>query len=72
MHNTYNARGIAYSTDRGETWSEPEMDHTLVEPRNNASVIQMNPGAETGSRRAQELLFSNSASTSRSNGTIRS
>ena len=70
-HNTHTARWVSYSTNGGETWSDPELDRTLVDPRNNASIIQKNPDAAEGTREAQELLFSNSAATSRSNGSIR-
>ena len=61
-HNTYNARWVAYSHDGGETWSEPELDETLLDPRNNASIITIGE---------KELLFSNANSTKRENGSIR-
>ena len=71
-HDTYTARWVAYSKDGGETWSEPSLDHTLTDPRNNASIIRMNPAAAPESRAAQELLFSNANSSSgRTNGSIR-
>ena len=70
-HRTHTARWVAYSDDGGHSWSEPELDHTLLDPRNNASIIQMNPGAEAGSLEAKELLFSNANATSRTNGTVR-
>lgn len=71
-HDTHTARWVAYSTDGGETWSEPQLDHTLTDPRNNASIIRMNPTAAADSREAQELLFSNANSAEgRMNGSIR-
>lgn len=57
-HYADKARWVAYSSDGGETWSEPELDHTLVDPNNNASIIRMNPDAAPDTREAQELLFS--------------
>lgn len=72
MHSGGSARYIAYSSDGGETWSEPEVDHTLTDPRNNAAIIPMNPDATAGSPEAKELLFSNANSTTgRQNGTVR-
>lgn len=61
-HNTYNARWVAYSKDGGETWSEPKLDETLLDPRNNASIINIG---------GSELLFSNANSTQRENGSVR-
>ncbi|WP_394216784.1 exo-alpha-sialidase [Brachybacterium vulturis] len=72
MHSGGTARYVATSTDGGETWSEPEIDHTLTDPRNNASIIPMNPEAAAGSAEAEELLFSNANSAAgRQNGTVR-
>ncbi|WP_152354179.1 exo-alpha-sialidase [Brachybacterium subflavum] len=72
VHSGAAARYVALSHDGGETWSEPVLDATLTDPRNNASIIAMNPGAKTGSAAAKELLFSNSDSaTDRVNGTVR-
>ena len=72
MHTNGVWRYVATSTDGGETWSEPELDHTLVDPRNNASIIAMNPDAEAGSAEAKELLFSNANSAAgRQNGSVR-
>lgn len=65
-------RTIALSEDGGENWGETYTDYTLIDPRNNASLIQMNPTAAQGSREAKELLFSNAASTrGRQNGSVR-
>ena len=65
-------RLIAISKDGGETYGEVHRDETLVDPRNNASIICAYPKAPKGSERAKVLLFSNAASaTSRVNGTIR-
>lgn len=72
IHSGHKARYVAYSEDGGETWSEPKVDTTLVDPVNNASIIRKNPDAAAGSAEAKELLFSNAASTAaRDNGTIR-
>lgn len=72
MHTEGGARYVSYSDDGAQTWSEPQLDYTLTDPRNNASIIQMNPGAPAGSREAKELLFSNSNSaTARVNGSMR-
>ncbi|MDO4613425.1 MAG: sialidase family protein, partial [Actinomycetaceae bacterium] len=66
------ARWVAYSRDGGQTYSEVKADHTLVDPRNNASIIRAYPNAPEGSRCAKILLFSNAATTnSRTKGTIR-
>lgn len=71
IHTSGTARHVSYSEDGGETWSEPVVDHTLTDPRNNASLIAMNPGAAEGSDAARELLFSNANSTEgRENGTV--
>ncbi|MGQ4538106.1 S-layer homology domain-containing protein [Dermabacteraceae bacterium P7074] len=72
MHSGGKARYVARSTDGGQTWSGVETDHTLTDPRNNASIIAMYPGAEAGSKQARELLFSNANSSGgRNNGSIR-
>nr|WP_276547929.1 exo-alpha-sialidase [Brachybacterium muris] len=72
MHSGETARYVSYSTDGGETWGDPEVDHSLTDPRNNASIIPMNPSAAAGSDEAKELLFSNANSaTGRQNGTVR-
>ncbi len=72
MNHDGTARFVALSDDGGQTWSDPEADATLVDPRNNASIISLWPGAPAGSPEAAELLFSNAASaSSRSQGTVR-
>lgn len=72
MHEGGRARYVSYSTDGGQTWSLPEVDHTLTDPRNNASIIPMNPDAAPGTPEAKELLFSNAdCSSDRQNGTVR-
>lgn len=66
------ARLVAYSHDGGETWADLHTDQTLIDPSNNASIIRKHADADPSSREAQELLFSNTASTAaRDNGTIR-
>ncbi|MCS4492410.1 exo-alpha-sialidase [Corynebacterium sp. ES2715-CONJ3] len=66
------ARKISYSYDGGYTWTEPELDNNLPDPRNNASIIRAFPNAPKDSALAKVLLFSNTASTrARANGTIR-
>ncbi|MPV50811.1 LPXTG cell wall anchor domain-containing protein [Pseudactinotalea sp. HY160] len=64
-------RWIAYSSDGGETYTDPVFDTNLPDPRNNASIIRAFPNADQGSDEAKVLLFSNANATSRSNGTIR-
>ena len=72
IHAGATGRYVSLSADGGETWSEPEVDTTLVDPVNNASIIRKNPDAEPGTRESKELLFSNAASIkNRSNGTVR-
>lgn len=72
IHANGSWRYVATSTDGGVTWSEVTTDHTLIDPRNNAALIAMNPKAQQGTREAKELLFSNAASTNgRRNGSIR-
>ncbi|MDO5034249.1 MAG: sialidase family protein [Actinomycetaceae bacterium] len=66
-----NARWISYSEDGGETWSTPKADSTLLDPRNNASIIRKNPNTFDGSIASKELLFSNANADSRTNGTVR-
>ncbi|MCK7662552.1 glycoside hydrolase [Corynebacterium sp. CCM 9185] len=56
-------RKISYSRDGGVTWSEPTLDYSLPDPRNNASIIRAFPNAPEGSAKAKVLLFSNTAST---------
>ncbi len=65
-------RKVAISTDGGVTYGEVTSDATLIDPRNNASIIRAYPNAAEDSAKAKVLLFSNAANTGgRSNGTIR-
>ncbi|QWW19323.1 exo-alpha-sialidase [Schaalia sp. 19OD2882] len=65
------ARRVTISEDGGQTWGETTVDHQLVDPNNNASIIRAYPDAPAGDPRAHMLLFSNTASASaRENGTI--
>ena len=65
-------RNVALSTDGGETYGDVTVDETLVDPRNNASIIRAYPNAPEGSAEAKVLLFSNANNaSSRVNGTIR-
>lgn len=65
------ARKVAYSDDGGQTWSEVKVDHNLVDPRNNASIIRAFPLAPANDPKSQVLLFSNANNANgRSNGTI--
>lgn len=50
-------RVIAFSSDGGHTWSEPQFDDTLIEPQCQASLVSV-PG------KPNALLFSNPASRS--------
>jgi sialidase-1 len=62
-------RGIATSRDGGQTWSELELDPTLIEPVCQASFLRYSPALSSGKNR---LLFSNPASTAgRVNMTVR-
>lgn len=66
------ARKVAISTDGGQTYGDVRVDSTLIDPRNNASIIRAFPDAEMNSPEARILLFSNAGSTSaRMNGTLR-
>lgn len=66
------ARKVAISADGGVTYGDVAVDHTLIDPRNNASIIRAFPDAPAGSARSRMLLFSNAASTAgRVNGTVR-
>lgn len=65
-------RKVTYSSDGGETYGEVTLDRTLIDPRNNASIIRAYPDAPKDSAKAKILLFSNAASqSSRSNGIVR-
>ncbi len=66
------ARKVTISTDGGITYGDVTSDLTLIDPRNNASIIRAYPNAEKNSAKAKVLLFSNAANTGgRSNGTVR-
>lgn len=72
VHYKERARWVCFSADGGETWSEPRLEETLVDPWNNASIIRVYPDAEPDTPEAQELLFSNACHpTDRVNGSIR-
>ena len=58
-------RLVATSVDGGVTFTEPRPDRTLLDPANNASLVRVDPLAPDGSARARQLLFSNTADTSR-------
>jgi sialidase-1 len=65
-------RKVAYSSDGGHTYTEPQVDTDLPDPSNNGSIIRYNPNAAPGSAQADWLLFSNTAQTSgRGNLTVR-
>jgi sialidase-1 len=57
-----NRRAVAWSKDRGETWSESKLDEALVEPVCQASLIRY------GKNR---LLFSNPADEKRVRMTVK-
>ena len=66
--------GITYGgiTYGGITYGEVSSDLTLIDLRNNASIIRAYPNAAKDSAKAKVLLFSNAANTDgRSNGTVR-
>jgi len=63
-----NRRAASYSRDGGQSWSEPALDDTLIEPVCQASFIRL---TLAGSRSKNRLLFSNPASTKRVNMTVR-
>jgi len=54
------ARAVAHSEDGGETWSEPQLDDTLIEPVCDASLIHC---IRPGSPQEPVWLFANPAST---------
>lgn len=65
-------RKVAISTDGGETYSMPKEDTQLPDPANNGHITRMYPDANEGSKEAQILLFTNTATKdSRDHGTIR-
>jgi len=57
-----NRRAVAWSRDRGQSWSEPVVDDALIEPVCQASLIRYDK---------RRLLFSNPADTRRVNMTVR-
>lgn len=57
-------RKVAYSTDGGETWSQPVDDHELPDPADNGSILRENRNAGANSPEAHKLLFSNNESQS--------
>ncbi|HET8600591.1 MAG TPA: sialidase family protein, partial [Segeticoccus sp.] len=57
-------RKVAYSTDGGETWSQPVDDHQLPDPSDNGSILRYNRNAGPNSPEAHKLLFSNNESQS--------
>jgi sialidase-1 len=61
-------RAIATSQDSGLTWSPVTLDHTLVEPVCQASILRF---SWPKSRQPGVVLFSNPASTKRENLTVR-
>jgi sialidase-1 len=60
-----NRRAIAFSYDKGETWTQPVLDDELVEPVCQAGFIGFRRGPRT------LLVFSNPASTERRNMTVK-
>lgn len=63
-----NRRGHSLSRDGGQTWTAPEFQPQLVEPRCQASLLRYNwPEGQKPGR----LLFSNPAGTGRTNLTVR-
>ena len=61
-------RAVAWSKDGGETFSEGTLDETLIEPVCQASAVRFTDAARHDKNR---VLFSNPASTSRVQMTIR-
>ncbi|MER7334196.1 MULTISPECIES: exo-alpha-sialidase [unclassified Micromonospora] len=65
-------RKVAYSSDGGHSYTEPQVETQLPDPSNNGSIIRYNADAAPGSAQADWLLFSNTAQTSgRGNLTVR-
>lgn len=64
----HNRRAIARSLDRGLTWSDVELDETLVEPECQASLVRFTARPLWSRNR---LLFSNPADTDRVRMTVR-
>lgn len=63
-----NRRAYAWSDDGGETWSEVQLDETLVEPVCQASLIRFPDEQHPG---RSVVLFANPASTKRERMTVR-
>jgi sialidase-1 len=63
-----NRRGQSLSHDGGQTWTAPEFQPQLVEPRCQASFLRYNWPTENGPGR---ILFSNPAGIGRTNLTVR-
>lgn len=63
-----NRRLVAYSKDKGNTWTPPEVDATLIEPVCQASLLRL---SESGGDSETQLLFSNPASVKRERMTVR-
>jgi len=64
-----NRRHVSRSTDGGKTWTPPVPDETLIEPVCQASLLRYSLAGPAGGE--NRLLFSNPASTSRVNMTVR-
>ncbi|WP_051259176.1 exo-alpha-sialidase [Schaalia suimastitidis] len=66
------ARRVAISEDGGQSYGDVYIDHSLIDPNNNAAIIRAFPEADPGSLKSHFLLFTNTASTSgRQNGTVK-
>ncbi|MCF2707132.1 exo-alpha-sialidase [Arcanobacterium haemolyticum] len=63
-------RLVATSTDGGITWSPATLETQLPDPVNNATIIRAFPTATEGTAKSKVLLFSNTASQGRTNGTL--
>jgi sialidase-1 len=63
-----NHRSFSQSRDRGESWTTPVLDPTLIEPVCQASLIRFDGKGRANRNR---LLFSNPADTKRDNLTVR-
>ncbi|MFF7329844.1 exo-alpha-sialidase [Streptomyces sp. NPDC008150] len=64
-------RKVAYSSDGGATYTPLRQDTELPDPANNGSVVRLAPDVGASERRSSWLLFSNTASSTRSNLTVR-
>lgn len=65
-------RKVAISTDGGETYSTPNCETELPDPKNNGAITRMYPDAAEGSASTKVLLFTNANDkVRRANGTIR-